>query len=1265
MNKVLFKDFLVEIKKTKMRFLAIFAIVCLGVAIYSGIGAVADDMRYSIDKYYDQYNLFDYHMLGSLGIDDKDVEVFKNLDIVDNIFPTYSKEVLININGKSNVFRLEAYDFKKDVLNDESQINRFKLVEGKLPSKDDECLIEKGKVNLFDNLKIGDYLNFSLNKNDKLDDFLNIKGCEISGFVESPYYLSYQKGPSKLGDGSLYSYLYVDKNAFNLKVYTDLYLTLKNAKKYNSYKKEYDNLISSKDDILQAIGEKRANIRYESIYKEINDKYNEGLKKYQESKNEYDSKIAYGEKKLKNAEKEYDISEKKYSEGYKKFIDTIKKKQDEIDKNEKTINENETKLNKKYDDVYLKTKDILSKTKNEVNELRKKSENLHDTTSDIINSITINKQIYDNSLNVILDFNKKYFSQNFNDNDKNILMKSIDDYIFSSEKLINLQNEENTNKLYENFKNDNELFIKEELYYNFEKQIDFLEHYKDSEILKFKEEIRDFLAENKTKYETSYKQYENEKNILNVYPNKIIRLNEEEKTINEHLSNLENYNKDIKDKISSLISLDKNIFEGNFEDKNLIKNLIDEIYILKSKINNINTNTEIKEYLDAKKNISISEIKASIYKQLNDENAVSLINYKIEFLEGRNKLNEGRKLLNAEKNQKEKEFSDIKQKLIEAKNKLIENKNKFELEKKDGKRKLDDANDELVKAKNKIENLDKTKWYSLNRNKHYSFVDFKQTANRMEAISKIFPIFFFLVSALVCSTTMTRLVDEQRMQIGTLKALGYSKFSISLKYILYAFSASFFGSILGLLIGMSILPLIIYNTWKMMYVMPNMSYDLQPYLILTSISLSVFITIFVTYLSVNSSLKEKPSILMRPKVSKAGKKLLIEKINFLWSKISFISKVTLRNLFRYKKRFFMTVFGIMGTTALLVAGFGIKDSISSIVDRQFDKIFKYDGMINFKSDISFKEYEDISSKLNDMSDVDKSLKLYIFNGTIKNEYGENSVHVGVYDDYEKLNEFISLHDRVSNKRLNESDEGIFISEKTAINLGLSVGSKVFLIDNNDISKEVFVKGIFENYLNHYVYLKKDYFENTFGLKLKQNAVYLSIKNNDENKQSKIVDEFNKYKEIDSINFHLWLQNNFKKMVEGLNVIVLVLVICAGMLSFVVLINLTNVNISERTREIATLKVLGFNKKEVSRYIYRENLILTFIGSIFGLFLGKFLHLFIMRSVELENIMFGRNIKISSYLMSFILTFVFTCLVNILLKKKVKKIEMVESLKSVE
>ncbi|MBD7915349.1 ABC transporter permease [Clostridium sp. Sa3CUN1] len=1074
MKNAFLKDVLRDIKKSKGRFFSIFAIITLGVAFFSGIKVAPIDMKRTADKYYDDYNFMDLTLYSTLGFNDEDISEIKKVDNVEDVFATYSLDTVTKIGTSEHVIKVMGIPLDTD-----NYVNKYKLIEGRLPEKENECVLEWSKIENL-NLSIGDTIKLESGTNDEISDSLENIEYEIVGKVQTPYYLSYEKGTSNIGNGKVSSYIVIPINNFKIPAYTEVYLTINDSKSYNSYSDEYFDLVEDVQLDLEALGSERASLRYDEILNEANKKLNE-------SKAELNKQKDLGEEKLKEAKKQIETSEK-------------------------TIENAEAEL------------------------LRKET---------------------DYKLQIIQSENEIALAQYKIDNGKSQL---------ESAKL------------------------------------------------------------------TLNQEKENAENII--------------KTANESLLTLENTKNDIDNKINEKKNelKDPNLTQIQ---KDLIESELNSLYKTRNEINSGIT------YIN-------EQIKSAKDKITNAENEI--YNKESELNNAQALLDENKKKLELGKIEAESQFENVKLELENGKIDLEKGKLEYEESIEKFNKEIASAESKLNNAQNEINSIAEPSWYVLDRNSQYSYVDYKNNADSIDKLAKVFPLFFFLVAALVCLTTMTRMVDEQRINIGTLKGLGYSKYKIASKYIVYSFTASFLGSIFGLIIGYTIFPIVVFDAYGIMYSLPRVELEFNVPIALSITLVSVLVTTLSSVLACYKELLETPSTLMRPKAPKEGKRIFIERIDFIWNKLSFIGKVTVRNIFRYKKRFLMTVFGIAGCTALIVTGFGIKDSIKTIVDKQFGKVFNYDLTINIDKDASNIEKKELEDNLNTLQEIDKFLMISSENGKIKGDNTEKDINIIVPEDISRISEFVNFINRTNKDKYKLNDNGVIISEKAAKQSKVKIGDEVKIkVNNKEYSLKV--SGITENYTFNYVYISPKYYKEIFDKEPIYNSIIANTNSlqNESNFSMKLMEN----SIVKGVSFNTSIRENFDNMIKSLNYVIIVIIVSAGTLAFVVLYNLTNVNISERIREIATIKVLGFYDKEVSAYIYRENIFLTIFGILLGEVLGVFLHRFIMVTVEIDNIMFGRNIDFPSFIFSAILTLIFAILVNSVMYYKLKKVKMVESLKSVD
>ena len=608
----------------------------------------------------------------------------------------------------------------------------------------------------------------------------------------------------------------------------------------------------------------------------------------------------------------------------------------------------------------------------------------------------------------------------------------------------------------------------------------------------------------------------------------------------------------------------------------------------------------------------------------------------------------------------ETEIAQNEAKLADARKEYEDGKETSEEEIAKGEKKLADAKEQIKKIKN-------PKWYVYDRSTLVEYDGFGENANRMRAIGKVFPVMFFLVAALISLTGMTRMVEEQRIEIGTMKALGYGNFSIASKYLGYAFLATAGGSILGVLTGEKILPYIIIYAYEIMY--PHIPKIYVPYHMSYAVmasAASIVCTMGATLASCYKELAAEPAVLMRPPAPKKGRRVFLERIGFIWKRMNFTWKSTIRNLMRYKKRFFMTIFGIGGCMALMLVGYGVKDSVYEIADIQYDEIQLYDGHIFYKDDVTKTEKEELKEYLKEDTDIQTYMDARMQSVTASKGNKKRSVYQCVLGNPDIVGKYEDFHDRKTKESYKLTDNGAIVSEKTAKLLNVKEGDTINLKDGMAKGVTVKIAHICENYMGHYIYFTPQYYKKVYGKTAEYNCIMFRAKDGYSEEQVKKAGEKILAKDqVLTISYLHDIKDQLDDMLASLNLVIIVLIVSAGMLAFVVLYNLNSINITERQRELATLKVLGFYDVEVAEYVFRENILLTLIGAFVGVIFGKVLHLFVIQTVEVDAAMFGRSIYLPSYIYSFLFTIGFSLFVNWVMYFKLKKIDMVESLKSIE
>ena len=608
-----------------------------------------------------------------------------------------------------------------------------------------------------------------------------------------------------------------------------------------------------------------------------------------------------------------------------------------------------------------------------------------------------------------------------------------------------------------------------------------------------------------------------------------------------------------------------------------------------------------------------------------------------------------------------KKLKDSEQELSDGWKEYNDGLAEYEEAKAKAEKEISDAKQEILDAEKEVAKLKKPTWYVFTRKDNPGFSTYESDAYRIESVCKIFPVFFFLVAILVCLTTMTRMVEEERTQIGTLKALGYSKAAIASKFIVYSALASLSGAVVGIAAGSVVFPTVIYSAYEMLYKTPSLKLEPMPFIWAAVTLCALVCTTAAALMACMAELRSNPASLMRPKAPKAGKRVLLEKIPFIWKRLSFTKKVTVRNLFRYKKRIFMTILGIAGCTALTMAGFGIYSSISVILDKQYSEIFNYDLIVALDSDSGEYTLEQVDKALEEDENAKENIEVYM--KSISYE-GIGDTSLMVPKDTERFAGIVTIKDINTGERYKLTDDGVIITERFSELSGLSAGDEfTFTCGGEKMTAKI--TAVAENYTLHFVYMTEGLYEKLCGAKPAYNTYFTVMNDTGEEAQKELGEKLMAMEGVQALSFVKDTRESFGNTVKNLNYVVALIIVSAAALAFVVLYNLTNINITERIREIATIKVLGFYDSEVSAYVFRENILLTLIGDAVGLVAGIWLHKFVIQVAQTDSVMFGRNLPFWCFAAAFVMTVIFALMVDFIMHFRLKKISMVESLKSVE
>lgn len=1355
--KALRKEFWMEIRKSKSRFISILLIVALGVAFFSGIQASSPDMRYSGDAYYDESSLMDIKVVGTMGLTSDDVSSIESIDGIESAEGAWSTDVTCGEGQKQKVLHIES-------IND--TVNKLDVQEGRLPEKSGEIFLDSTFASS-NEYKVGDKVAL---REEGDSPVLVTTEYTVVGTGRSPLYISFNRGNTTLGTGEVNGFGYVLPEDFDQEIYTQIYVTVHGAKGLTSYTDGYENLIAKIKDRVENIADDRCQIRLAAVKADAQEEINDAQKKLDDGKKEADEKLADAKEELDKGEKDLEDGRKEYEDGKSQLEDAKTeladgKKQLEDAKTELTDGKNQLEDAKAQ---LADGKSQLESARSQLSSSKSQLDTARSQLDDGWSQVNAAKaQLADGQAQ--LDSAQKQVTSGLAELEEN--QKTLDEnkakladgkaQIEAGEQQLEAAKQTLTTKQSELDQSKAEIIAGQQqiestrTQLNAQKQqiTDGLSQVSAGEAqlqdgISALESAKAQLTELQSQLEIVRASYnaalENpdaSQEEIDILAAQVSALEEQEAAVSQQIqaseaqiesqrqqlaatrSELESGLAAVEDGLSQLSQKESELNAGREqitagqaeidagwiqiqEQENTLAASKAEIEAgeqelekgqkqlkaAKKKLNKaqkeIDSNAETLAAGQAELDANVAKLNdseaqyASGLEQYNSgarqiaENEAKLTSGEQEIAENEAKLADGekeiadneKKLADGEKEitDNEKKLQDAAKDLKKGEKDLADGKKEYEDAKKDAEDEIAENQQKLNDAKKELEDLEMPEWMVTDREDLPEYTDYGDNADRLRNIGQVFPVIFFLVAALISLTTMTRMVEEQRTQIGTLKALGYKKSAIAAKYICYAFFATLLGSVLGMLIGEKIIPYIIITAYGIMYhnVANTISIDYQPGFALIASVASVVCTVGATLFASGKELQETPASLMRPPAPKEGKRVLLERLTFIWKHLSFSWKSTIRNLFRYKKRLIMTVFGIAGSMGLMLVGFGIQDSISDIAAIQYRELQHYDGMVIEDSDATEEEHAELFEYMKENEQIAHCNRVQMTK--ISAPKGSSSVSIYLFVP-ESLSEFakdVTLKNRITGETYELTDEGAAISEKTASLLGLKVGDMIPL-KKGDKEYKVRVAVITENYMSHYLYMTPRVYEQTFGEKPEYENIVFTMQEDCKDDLEMAGSRILANPGALSISYTSSLASQVDRMLSTLDAVILVLIVSAGMLAFVVLYNLNNINITERQRELATLKVLGFYDGEVSQYVLRENVILTVLGIMFGAVFGILIHRYVITTVEVDAVMFGRNIKPLSFLYSGILTSIFSIVVNGVMHFKLKTIDMVESLKSVE
>lgn len=1275
-------------------------IVMLGAAFFSGIRSTKNDMHVSADSYYDRVNFMDIRVVSTLGLTEDDLEDMRNTEGVAAVTGGYTAEVL---NEQSDMeFALKVIAWTEDV-------NQVTLTDGRLPEKANECLADDIYLQQT-GCEIGDQITLESGSSEDLSDTLKEETYTIVGSGTLPYYMEMDRGSGTVGDGSLDAFLVVLPEVFEQQdVYTEAYVQAEGAEAENSFDGAYETKVAEVVAGLEEIADGACDRRYETIYQD-------GMEEIEDAKQE----VADAEQELADAKAQIDDGEQQITDAKETLADGEKELEDgesELASREQQLAEARELLESKEAELnsgksqladgeqqIADAEAVLSAKEKELADgkaqLEAEAQQLEAGKAEIeeqSESLESGKAQVEEKARE-LEEAKAQVEAKAQELENGRAQLEAGRAELESGKAELEQNRQTVTAARQ------ELEAKRADYetaktalQQIEAQLGELQQQltqTEEQIRQMEEALADAGLDTSPEYEALLA-------VKTQLETMIAGLQTQKETVQAGITEFEAGEKSVQDGEAQLAAAEQQIAQSE-QQLNATEEVLKEGEVqLEAARQQI---TDGGAQLEAsRQQLAAAETQLNAYRQQMADGEAQLNAARQQITDGETQLSQGRQELEQQKSVLEQskaqmesgeqqiaqtrqqltegeaqiaearqtladaraELEDGKAELAEKEQELADAKQEYEDGYAEAQPELADARQQIADGEQELKDLEKQEWYVMDREDVTSAKGFADDAERIDNIGQVFPWIFFLVAALISLTTMTRMVEEQRQQIGTLKALGYRDGAIAMKYLCYAMLATVTGAVIGVVIGEKLFPWVIMNAYGMLYLglpeyLTPLNWEQGLLAILTSIACTGLATLFSCW----REMRAKPSELMRPEPPKNGRRVLLERVTILWKHLSFTQKSTVRNLFRYKKRFFMTVIGIGGCMGLMLVGFGLQDSITAIAKNQFVELFTYQAAVVVNSES--KEQKDAVREQAEMFDgMGSTLEMFAQNVELTAGDESMSAIMEVPQDPSVVDQFFTFRDRRSKESYEFPEDGIAISEKTAKMLGVSVGDTIKVGEENKEGREVTISIIIENYVEHYIFMAPSLYESVWQETPDYNQILMKYEDTSDRYEENLGQMMIEQDGVVGVTFVSDLEAEIDDMLQALNIVIVVLIVSAGLLAFVVLYNLNNINITERKRELATLKVLGFYDMEVAEYVYRENVILTILGILAGAGIGLALHQYIIHTVEVDMMMFGRTVFPRSYLFSGLLTLVFSLFVNYMMYYRLKKIDMIESLKSVE
>jgi putative ABC transport system permease protein len=1269
-KKALWKDIWIEIGKSKARFLALLAIITLGVAFFAGIKAAGPDMLDTANQYYEDNNLYDLKVLSTYGLEEADIAI---LDETADLSVHPMRTVDIEMEGSD--FLVKVFPLQSGA----DPVNAYALVDGRLPETSGEVALD-AKQNLSSTYQIGDTITFRHESDEDLSDEekenrISLKEQEytVVGFVDSPMYIeTIMRGSTNVGKGSLDAFVVVPESDILGSIYTEAYLTMAPTVAETGYTDAYDEQVDRLADEVELALNGRPLERINEIRAEGQRKIRDAEDELQEGKD----KLAEAEQELQDARQQLDDGTALYEENRQLFLDEIAQAESTLTASQAEIDAGMAEYRAGLA-TYLENKALYDEAKVAWEAQKKALQGQNDSDASLdallasLPDTPEGREIAELA-QMLLDGQAEVEATQSSLEMKALELQERAAALASKGELL-LAEQMSLEADAAAYQKELAIFTADMTAFQTEKAIKQAEFSTrqaaiDSERAALEEldpETDPSVAERLTALDEEQAALDAERAAL--------AQAETELTVRQ--SELEQEGASLSTRQEALTAAAA-AFQAERASEEAA--LLEEQRLLESAGNELAARGE--ELLDQQQLLEekIAAFMADAEAQIAAadaqfaEQGIALENGRLELAsafsqleDGQIQINNGWSELESQRVSGEQALGEAWQEIQQGEAAYQEGLVTFTAERVDAEIEIADGERQVAEAKQALADLIEPVYYVTDRSGNPGYQEYRDNADRISAIAEIFPVFFFLIAALVSFTTMARMVDEQRQQMGTLKGLGYSDFDIAKKYLIYAAIACIVGTSLGLVAGYNIFPAVIFDAYGSMYSLPSVKITYYLSYALISIAIALLCTIGPAAWAAHASLRENPAMMMRPKAPKNGKRVLLERVTFIWDRLSFNSKITVRNLMRYKARNMMTILGVAGCTALILTGYGIKNSISGLADTQFNDVMRYNAITAMRPEASAEEiasYDELVAATPEITDhlkvVQESYKL--------DKKGVNLQNVTVFAplESENLPDFVSLRDRITQEPIALTDEGAVISEKLANLADVGPGDSIEIRNDEMQTYQIPIQAVTENYVNHYIYLTPSLYEEIF-IQAAEPTTDLLLFDEPESWERSFGSEVMGEQAVALVTFINSVDRSFAETLGSLDVVTLVLIVSAASLAFVVLYSLTNINVSERIRELSTIKVLGFYDVEVSMYIYRESLVLTLLGILFGFVLGKILSTVVLKMVEIDFMMFPPTIMPISYLYAGLLSLLFSSVVMLIMHRKLKQVDMIEALKSVE